>query len=47
MKRKHYTLHQTLPDYYLEPPEEYPEWLQEVKPAEQEIPLDEEPDFEV
>ena len=40
MKRKHYTLHQTLPDYYLESPEEYPEWLQEVKPAEQEIELD-------
>ena len=36
-----------LQDRWEEPPEEYPEWLQEVEPAEQEIPLDEEPDFEV
>lgn len=36
MKRKHYTLHQTLPDYYLEPPEEYPEWLDDTEPAQEE-----------
>ena len=29
-----------LQDRWEEPPEEYPEWLQEVKPAEQEIELD-------
>ena len=33
-----YTLYDRLPDYNLEPPEEYPDWLDEMEPAEEEAP---------
>lgn len=31
-----YKMYERLPDYNLEPPEEYPEWLDETEPAEEE-----------
>lgn len=31
-----YNLHSKLPDYNLEPPPEYPEWLDDTEPAEEE-----------
>jgi len=33
-----YTLYDRLPDHNLEPPEEYPDWLDEMEPAEEEAP---------
>ena len=31
-----YNLYSRLPDYNLEPPEEYPEWLLDTEPAQEE-----------